>query len=272
VGKTTHLTVQRSEYIPADIILANVKEHLDELPTPPDYITLSGSGEPTLHSGIAAIITEIKRITSIPVAVLTNSSLLYQDEVAEALSKADVVLPSLDAASDGVFQRICRPHPSVALDEIIRALKRFRRDFGGQVWLEVLLCRDINDSPEEIDRLQGIVAEIDPHKVQLNTVDRPPPEGFVLPLHSEELLRVKNSFGEKAEIVASSVDDAVDSLLGDERMRIVELLGRRPGTLEDISKALRMRKNEVVTILDSLKKEGRVHDRIFDNRLYYHVR
>ena len=271
VGTTTDLTVERDEYIPCEAILADVEAYLHEFTSPPDYITLGGSGEPTLHSKIGTIICEIKRMTDIPVAVLTNGSLLYQDEVAEALKNADVVLPSLDAAGDAAFQRICRPHPSLAIDTIIRALKTFRRSYEGEVWLEILLCRGINDVPHEIARLKDVVAQIDPHKVQLNTVDRPPPEEAVYPLTGNELADIQRVFGPKAEIVAKAGDEVTGAGSPDGTMRIVEHLKRRPETSEDLSKALRLDKDEVTDILDTLEKEGTIHKRLFDGRCYYHI-
>lgn len=271
VGKTTNLTVERTEYLPTAIILANLTEYLQELPSPPDYITLSGSGEPTLHAQIGTIIKEIKGITSIPVAVLTNGTLLYRDEVKEALLQADVVLPSLDAVSEAMFRSINRPHSSLKIGTIIRGLHEFRRSFGGQVWLEVLLCRGINDDEEEIARLKETINTINPDKVQLNTVDRPPVEDLVFPVDREALTRIQGKIGERAEVVAGSVDATVERMLARGTMRIVELLRRRPGTVDDISRALRLHSNEVERILDTLKTEGKVQPRMFNNRWYYHA-
>ena len=269
VGKTTHLTVKRDEYIPCEAILADVEAYLHELTSPPDYITLGGSGEPTLHSKIGTIISEIKRMTTIPVAVLTNGSLLYQDEVGAALKNADVVLPSLDAAGDEVFHRICRPHPSLELETLIQGLKTFRSSYKGEVWLEILLCRGINDSPDEIARLKDIVGRIDPHKIQLNTVDRPPPEAAVFPLTGRELGEIQRVFGLKAEIVAKAGDEVAGTESLNGTLRIMEHLKRRPGTSEDLSKALRLANDEVTAIIETLEKEGIIQKRLFDGRWYY---
>jgi wyosine [tRNA(Phe)-imidazoG37] synthetase (radical SAM superfamily) len=226
VGKTTNLTLKRDHYVPCDEILAEIEAYMRSLVHPPDYITLGGSGEPTLHSKIGTIITEIRKMTTIPVAVLTNGSLLDQDEVVSALHRADVVLPSLDAASDAAFRQICRPHPSITREAITKALKTFRSGYAGEVWLEILFCRGVNNSPDEVAMLKDIVAEIDPHKVHLNTVDRPPPEEDVFPLTGLELADIARVFGEKAEIVENRADGAAINNCFNDSTKLMDHLRR----------------------------------------------
>jgi wyosine [tRNA(Phe)-imidazoG37] synthetase (radical SAM superfamily) len=126
-------------------IIDELKGYLKKLALQPDYITLGGSGEPTLHDHLGTIIAEIKKLTSIPVAVLTNSSLLYRDDVKEALLRADVILPSLDTVSPSLFTSLNRPHPALNVKKIIQGLIDFRKLFTGQIWLEILFCRGVND-------------------------------------------------------------------------------------------------------------------------------
>jgi wyosine [tRNA(Phe)-imidazoG37] synthetase (radical SAM superfamily) len=139
----------------------------------PDYITLSGSGEPTLNQNIGEIIHTIKDLTSIPVAVLTNGSLLSIEEVRNELLEADLVLPSLDAVTPFIFEAINRPHPSLSIRDIISGLIQFRKEFRRRIWLEILFCRGINDDKEEIGKLKEAVENIQPDRVQLNTPVRP---------------------------------------------------------------------------------------------------
>ena len=270
-GRTTNLTLRREEYIPHKEILSNLKEYLETTAPSPDYITLGGSGEPTLHSKIGLIISQIKSISPIPVAVLTNGSLLYQDEVKEALLSADVILPSLDAVSPSVFTYLNRPHSSLDIRKITRGIKDFRKDFRGEIWLEILLCRGVNDTKNEIAKLKDAAKDIVPDRIQLNSVDRPPAEDFVFPVNKEQLESFKKEFGDKAEIITGLTGDDTTGIIVNGKKEVFELLSRRPCTLDDISLALRMHKNELAKLLDILRKEGKIHHRLFNNHCYYQV-
>ena len=135
LGRTTHKTTSRQSYVVSEEIQKELELSLSVLDKKPDYITLSGSGEPTLNTNIGEIIRKIKEITSTPVAVLTNGSLLSMDEVREDLSEADAVLPSLDAITPALFEYINRPHASLRIEEIISGLIQFRNQYRGQIWL-----------------------------------------------------------------------------------------------------------------------------------------
>lgn len=271
VGRTTNKTIERKEYIPPEKIIGELKEYLEQATITPDYITLGGSGEPTLHSRIGVIISEIKKITTIPVAVLTNSSLLYQDEVKEDLLGADVILPSLDTVAKPLFEYLNRPHPSLQINEIVKGLKDFRKAFQGEIWLEILFCLGVNDSKEEIKALSEAIQEINPDKIQLNSVDRPPAEDYVFSTPIEKLAEIQKEFGEKAEIIAGQIFDSPTGTILDGNIWILNLLKRRPCTLRDISKALGIHQNELVKLLDILRKEGKVYHRMYNNQCYYQV-
>lgn len=271
VGRTTNKTIERHEYVPCRKVLEHLKQTLSDLFCAPDYITLGGCGEPTLHSRMGFIISEIKSLTPIPVAVLTNSSLLYQDEVKEELLEADVILPSLDAVMRPVFEYLNRPHPSLQIHQIVKGLKDFRKAFQGEIWLEILFCLGVNDSKEEIKALNEAIQEINPDKIQLNSVDRPPAEDYVFSTPIEKLAEIQKEFGEKAEIIAGQIFDSPTGTILDGNIWILNLLKRRPCTLIDISKALGIHQNELVKLLDILRKEGKVHHRIYNNQCYYQV-
>ena len=271
LGRTTNKTIERKGYIPPEKIIIDLKEYLKRATIPPDYITLGGSGEPTLHSLIGVIISEIKKITSVPVAVLTNSSLLYQDEVKKELLGADVILPSLDAVMKPVFEYLNRPHPSLQIHQIVKGLKDFRKAFQGEIWLEILFCLGVNDSKSEVKALKEAIQEINPNKIQLNSVDRPPAEDFAFPVSTEKLEEIQKEFGEKAEIIAGRIFDSPTSPILNGKIRIFNLLKRRPCTLIDISKALGIHQNELVKLLDILRKEGKVYHRMYNNQCYYQV-
>jgi wyosine [tRNA(Phe)-imidazoG37] synthetase (radical SAM superfamily) len=199
-GPTTLLTLRRKEYVGEDEILREVQGVVGSL-GPIDHITLSASGEPTLNSRLAGIIEGIKAFTEIPVAILTNGVLLSSKEVRDDLLGADVVLPSLDAASPEVFARVNRPHGRLNIASVIDGMVQFREEYRGPLWLEVLFVRGMNDSPEEVERLRKAIARIRPDRIHLNTVVRSPSEPIALPLDRAELLRLRSFFGERCEVI-----------------------------------------------------------------------
>ena len=176
IGKTTKKTLTRKEYVPVKEITEEVERFLKEGAASIDYLSLTGSGEPTLHSQIRSVIEGIKAITSIPVAVITNGSLLYEEEVRQDLLRADLVLPSLDAVSPEVFRKINRPRKGFSVDKVIEGLVEFRNVYKGRIWLEILFCKGINDGKEELLRMKNVVDRVRPDRIHLNTVVRPPSE------------------------------------------------------------------------------------------------
>ena len=268
LGPTTKKTLQRKEYISWKKIISQIKSILSSGQRI-DYLTFSGSGEPTLNSALGKLITEIKKITSIPVAVLTNSSLLSRKSVREALREADVVVPSLDAATQVVFNNINRPHPSLKTEKIIAGLKKFRQEFKGSIWLEVMLVKSINDSPSHIQKLKEIITEIKPDKIQLNTVVRPPSEEFARPLSSKELEKIRAAWGENCEIIAEFEKKIQIPREVNLEEAIFSMIQRRPVTLSDISTSLGKDKNEIRKCLGFLLKNGKIKLVIHKNIKYY---
>lgn len=270
IGKTTEKTSLRKEYVPEEEILEEIKTFLDtEDASKVDHITLGGSGEPTLHLRIGSIVRRLKEMTSIPVAVITNGALLWEEEVRNDLLDADVVLPSLDAVSPDVFGRINRPFFGIRLEKVIDGLVRFRQAYQGQIWLEILFCKGINDGPDELQRMKRVVERIHPDQIHLNTVVRPPSESFALPLTEEEMEGIRRFFGEKAKVIS---EFSRHSPIGpSERVseEILNTLRRRPLSLPDLSLSMGLSKEELETCLNPLVREGRVRTRVFGDVLYY---
>ena len=171
-GRTTNLTLERKEYIPYDGVVKEIAHYLEHNPAP-DYITFSGSGEPTLNVRIGDVLHFIKTKSKTPVAVLTNGSLFYDKSVRAGLLESDVVLPSLDAAEDSAFRKINRPFYKLDIPEYIRGLIDFRKEYKGQIWLEVLIIPGLNDTKENLQALKEAFLQIQPEEIQLNTLDRP---------------------------------------------------------------------------------------------------
>ena len=191
--------MQRKEWAPFDIVIEQLKEKLD---SNPDYITLSGSGEPTLYSRIRELINKIKKLTEIPVAVLTNGSLFWQPDVRNSVMSADLVIPSLDAGNNAVFQYVNRPHKSISFDKMLQGLIDFRRQYRGQYWLEVFLLGGVTTTHSEIKKLAECIQRISPDRIQVNTITRPPAESFALPVSKELLKDLALKLADNAEIIA----------------------------------------------------------------------
>jgi wyosine [tRNA(Phe)-imidazoG37] synthetase (radical SAM superfamily) len=269
IGKTTEKTLERKEYVPVGEILEEVKAFLRESPTAADFLSLGGSGEPTLHSGIRQIIAGIKALTSIPVAVITNGFLLCDPTVREDLLKADAVLPSLDAASEEIFQRINRPCPGFSLEGMIAGMAEFRKGFHGKIWLEILFCRGVNDSEEELRMMKEAINRIRPNRIDLNTVVRPPSEKGALPLGREEMERIRAFFGDRAEIISEFDRPPAESSAGETGERILRVLERRPLSVRDISLGLGIAEKHLNKAIETLVAAGKVRSRLFGGVLYY---
>ncbi len=266
VGPTTVKTVERKEYVPLEEVKAEL-EAFRSLGIETDYITFSGFGEPTLHSGLGELIQWIRERFDQPIAVLTNGSLLKDPRVREELMGAHVVLPNLDAGTPRVFDMINRPHPRVSFHEMVEGIKTFTREFPGEMWLEIVLVRGINDNREELEALAKLVREIDPARIQLNTVVRPPAHGGE-PLSLKELEALVPLFGPKAQVVAYPTDKRAKER-EDLREAIVETAARRPCSKEDIAKVLGVSALEVAKYLDGLIGDGRLEVIRHGHQIFY---
>ena len=210
-GKTTKKTLERRSFFPINDILSAIRSavrpsSLVPRSSPPDFLTFSGEGEPTLNQDIGRIIRRLKREFSIPVAVITNSTLLTDSQVRRDLSAADLVIPSLDAADPRNFARVDRCHRDLRIEDIIAGLKLFRRGFRGRIWLEIMLVKGVNDSVEHVVALRKAAYEIRPDRVQLNTVIRPPAERFAKPVSLDDLEQIQCLFGPDTDIIGEPKD------------------------------------------------------------------
>jgi len=216
------------------------------------------------------MISRIKDITSIPVAVLTNGTLLYQPRMREDLMGTDLVIPSLDAVTQEIFEVVNRPHPSLKIDEVITGIDTFSQKFNGKVWLEIMVVKGINDSPEKIEKTAKVVKEMNLEKIQLNTVVRPPAEEFARPLRKEELKNIKAVLGEKCEIIAEFKRPSQKAYKRDVEERILSMIKRRPVTLVDISYSLGLHRNEIIKYLQVLEKKHQIKTEVHSGERYYH--
>jgi wyosine [tRNA(Phe)-imidazoG37] synthetase (radical SAM superfamily) len=268
LGSTGKTSVRRASWFPPEEILAQVRAAIDSGPRI-DIITFSGSGEPTLSKDIGLLIREIKKMTPIPVAVLTNGTLLVRKHVRRDLAAADVVVPSLDAVSAALFRRVNRPHASLDNKKIIDGLALFRDEFRGEIRLEVMLIKGVNDSPAAIGAIKAAVARIRPDRIELNTVVRPPADHRAAALNSAELRKVRAKLGPRAEIVASFAKRKQAPASGDLERAILTTVGRRPQTAKDVSIALGRHRDEVLKALTSLLGRGRIRKLVHGGKTYF---
>lgn len=268
LGPTTNLTLERKEWVPFDRVLEEARQKLASAEGV-DYITFSGSGEPTLHNRIGEILREVKRITSVPIAVLTNGSLLWQADVQEELLEADLVIPSLDAPDRALFRHVNRPHPELAFEPMIEGLVRFRERYRGKIWLEVFLLAGMTGMESEVRRLAALAAKIRPDLVQLMTATRPAPMDFVEPVSAEELEGFVRLFDVPAVAVPPLSPLARQVLSKTSRDEILSLLARRPCTIEDIAVGLGIPAAEAEKYVADLDAHGQLRRKRSKGMIYY---
>lgn len=273
-GATNKLTVERKEYVPYDAVVAELKDYFRRHPAP-DYITFSGSGEPTLNSRIGDVIRFIKsEQPSMPVAVLTNGTLLSESGLRNELLAADLVLPSLDAATKDAFLRINRPHRSLNIDTYINGLIDFRKVFSRQIWLEVFILPGYNDDNENLAALRTAIQKISPDRIQLNTLDRPGTVAGLKAATPELLHRIVKEWDLPGlEIIAAVTQRREKSSFRDDiENAVFETISRRPCTTDDLCMILGLHKNEVNKYLDTLEADGRIESLVLDRGVFYQVK
>jgi wyosine [tRNA(Phe)-imidazoG37] synthetase (radical SAM superfamily) len=270
VGVTDKRGLARKEYLPANEILAEVKEVIAEYPNL-DHITISGSGEPTLNSKIGDIIRGIKQMTNVPVAVLTNGTLLDNPEVRRDLMDADIVSPSMDAVSEEVFQKVDRPNPKLHIDNIIEGIKTFRKEYHGIMWIEILFVSRMNDYDDEVYKMKQMLDEIQPEKIHLNTVVRPPAYSIAKPTSEERLREIQKILGERSEIVGVFKETHKTTEHNVDGQAILALLKRRAMTIDQMTVSLAMKKEDILTSLGQLQQGKFIKSYVFNGEEYFQV-
>ena len=259
LGKTATPVTERAEYVPYLQLKSEIATFFSSEDRKLDYITLSGSGEPTLNKALPHVIKLLRTLTKTPIALLTNGTLFSNPEVRREAVAVDVILPSLDVVSKDLFTTLNRPAPGLDIKEIIAGLIALRHEYRGRIWLEILFCRGLNDSPQEINRLVEAVAAIKPDKIQLNTVVRPGALAEAVAVEQAFLKKILPQFGARAEIIAPFAKDSdYGSTIGKAEKTILATLKRRPCTKSDLEQALGLKAVEVIKILDLMLEKGQI--------------
>ncbi|MBD3421007.1 MAG: radical SAM protein [Chitinivibrionales bacterium] len=265
-GKTTRLTMRRDEYIPFEKIRHDIETALADTPEL-DVITFCGSGEPTLNTALGPSITYTKsRYPQYRTAVLTNATLLHDPQVRSEVARADLVLPSLDAVSQEIFEKINRPDPTITASLITEGLLAFAREYSTPVWLEIFIIEGINDLPDELHKFRNIVEKVNPRRIHLNSLDRPGTCSWVKPASSQRLTTIAQYFTPWPVEISSR--DVLPTLtlrtVQQAHRKIITTIQRRPCTVEELSSLIGQSINQTNALLHSLidkqkvveKKEG----------------
>ncbi len=268
-GATTAKTCRREAFLDPREALDELETHLARAKNKPDVVTLSGSGEPTLYRGMGELIDGAKRLTGLPVAVITNSSLLWMEEVREELARADIVLPSLDAAIEEDYLRVNRPHEECTLERLVGGLETFLASYRGTALLEILLVDGYNAGDANLAALRRIAGRVRADRVQLNTAVRPGTESGAGPLGAEALDRIRRSFGPRCEVIASAGTTRTrheEEILEE---AILALLSRRPCTASDIYASFGGPSPRIDGMLEGLVRGGRIRAERRGEQMYY---
>ena len=270
-GKTTELTLEPKEFIPFKDVIKEIDHYLEHH-SDPDYITFSGSGEPTLNPFLGDVIDHIRvKRPHIKVAVLTNSTLIQKPSVWQALLKADLVLPSLDAVSKKAFSRINRPHKGLDGKEIATGIEAFAKEFKGKIWLEVMILPEINDGLSDLMELKEAILRINPDRLQLNTLDRPGTLTHIKPASKADLGRVAAILDFPNTEIIARVGRGINARSTPEDIKdvIIATIHRRPCTKEDLLKILGVEKKEIDTCINLLLQEKKIIGNPGERGLFY---
>ena len=267
LGRTTNKTVTREEYVETDAVIAELDDWLKR-GGHADYITLAGSGEPTLHSRFGEILKYISKKSIIPAVLLTNGTMLQFQEVREAAACANIVKISLSAWDQASYGWVNRPHRQLQFDRLIEGQKVFRAQFKGQLWLEVFLVGGINSIPANIRKIAAFAKEIIPDRIQLNTAVRPPAEDFAAALSEERMEELVHLFCPTAEVITEFKTKEADHVKVSQE-EIFSMLKRRPCTANQIAETFGMHLNEVSKYLGNLMRTGQIRTEFKKRSVYY---
>ena len=270
LGIDAEQTLERKEYVPADVVLAELKERI-AAGVEADFVTFSGSGEPTLNSAMGKIIDGIRAITDIPVAVITNGTLLSDPAVRADCAKADLVVPSLDAGDAETFGKINFPHKDIDFDVFVDGLCQFRREYSGRMWLEVFLSEGVNASDEQVDRIGSLIERIGADKVQLNTAVRPTVKESALRVEQGRLEEIAERLGGNVEVVADYSKVSGSKAKGLTERAVLEMLRRRPCSVEDICSPIGASEGDVMRCVEHLESAGAISSEDRDGKTYYKI-
>jgi len=257
VGRTTEKSTERRSFFEVSAVLDELKTKLAQ-GVRADYVTIGGSGEPTLNSQLGALIDGIRALTDTPVAVITNGTLLYRPDVRAECAKADLVIPSLDAGDEAAFEAMNRPAPDISIERLVSGLAQFRQEFAGQIWLEVFLIEGRNTDPPQIEAIRRHIERIRPDRIQLNSAVRPAAEKGIHAISRERLAAIAQRLGDNCEIVGAAPQAAAGPHSARTAQDVLSMLKRRPCSIDDIGSGLGIPRHEAEKHIEQLLSQDRI--------------
>ncbi|MFW6414567.1 MAG: radical SAM protein [Verrucomicrobiota bacterium] len=267
LGRTTNQTIQRREYVPVEEVIQELAEW-SKTDYTADFITLSGSGEPTLNSEFGQVMDFVKSTFRTPLALLTNGSLLSDPEVRRDAKKADVLKISLSAFDQSSFEHINRPHQELDLKRMLEGIMLMRKEFHGEIWMEVFLVWGTNTTVNDVSHIASLVKEIGPDKIQLNTAVRPPCEDYAYAVPPDMMPGLSQLFEPHAEVIADYSSKTIAHMSADED-KIMQLLQRRPCTIDQICQGFGLHRNEASKYIGKLLRNKQIKQYHQDDSIYY---
>jgi len=267
LGRTTNKTLDRHEYAPVWHVESEINAWIKE-GGKADYITLSGSGEPTLHTRFGDVLRFVRDHTAIPTALLSNGTLFWQPGVRKMAEQAHVVKLSLSAWDQFSFEHITRPHPDLKLRQILDGFRAFRNDFHGKLWIEVFLIWGMNSIRSDVEKVAALVETIAPDEIHLNTAVRPPAEEFALAMPRKEMEALAGLFRPTARVIAEFPADKSADVAANEET-VLAMLKRRPCTAQQVAKVFGMHLNEVSKYIGKLSRTGKIRSQVSGEERYF---
>ncbi|MCX6076556.1 MAG: radical SAM protein [Campylobacterales bacterium] len=223
---------KQTDIVNVKTIIDELKTHLDEKI---DVITLTANGEPTLYPHLNELIEEIDKIKNhTETLILTNSASLVNENIFATLLKLDQVKLSLDAISSDIFKKIDRPHESIKIENIVQKVQEFSKAYKGKLFIEILFVHGLNDTKEEVQKLNEVLLNIQCARVDLGTIDRPPAYP-VMGISYKELHDISLMFNNTLPIHIASRIHAEPNNSHYENEEILNTLDKRPLTMDDIN-------------------------------------
>jgi len=259
-GATTQKTLERKEYVPTNKVLEEVEDFVKNSGMKLDYITFAGSGEPMLNKNISKVINGIKKITDTKIALISNGILFSDHNVIDEVLECDMIMPSIDAVSEDIFNKINKPIKEIDIKKVIQGLIELRKRYNGIINLEIFIIDGINNTKDELDKLKEVILKIKPDMVQLNSLDRPPVEKWVQPVSIEKLEEIIAYWNlDNVEIIKKYRSrNMIKNYNKDHEELILNMLGKRPCTLEDLANISGMKIVEINKYIDILEKEEKI--------------
>jgi wyosine [tRNA(Phe)-imidazoG37] synthetase (radical SAM superfamily) len=268
LGRSFKLTSERKLFVETDFIITELKQFFEKGGIT-DYVTISGSGEPTLALNLGELITEIKKITDKPLAVITNGVLLTDPQVRLELMNADVVMPSMDAFTPATYIKVNRPHGSIKMEKVIEGLRAFASEYKGRIWLEIMVVSGMNDSDNDMFEAKKVLDTIpNIEKIQINTVVRSRAEEYADPVKDLRLRELAMILGPRAEVIGKFTGSTIHTIDGIEDA-MLEALKRRPMTAKDFEDAMGLKKIEIEMALGKLVQGGFVEKNHFSGMDFF---